>query len=137
MHALPLLRQLGEDLSHPLLLQVPPWEEKLMLCFALDNVFLSSLGQGGQRLETPFFVRYALQRLVAVEGHFLLPVAYGFLVLLPGGPGLIGLEGDLVEDGAVLGSLLVQLLAVDQRATRRYGQQEEAHRGLPVWEGSG
>jgi hypothetical protein len=31
----------------------------------------------------------------------------------------------------------VQLLAVDQRATRRDGQQEEAHRGLPVWVESG
>ena len=135
MHALSFYRQLGHDVGNPLLLQVPPGEQKLMLCLAIDDVLSPLVGQNRHRLEAPFLIRDALQRLIAIEGDFLLPVAWGFLVLLPGGPGLVGLDGDLVENGAVLGSFLVQLLAVEQRAPRRDGQQEQAHRELPDWEG--
>jgi hypothetical protein len=141
MHALALQGQLGEDLRDALLLEVAAGEENLVLCGAVDDFLLAARGEGGQRLQAPFLVGDALEGMVAVEGDFFLPVADGLFVLFPGGPRLIGLEGEFVEKGAVLGGFLVQLFAVDEGAAGGNGEEEETHGGRGgvgvVWCGGG
>ena len=81
-------------------------------------------------LEPPFGVGYAPEGMVAVDGNLLLPPPDGLFILLPCGPCLVRLDGDLLEYGALARSLFVQLLAVDQRPARGDGEEEEAHGGV-------
>ena len=127
IHALLFRRELLQYGGHLVLREVQSWIHDLVLFTAVDDGLLALLGQRGQGLEPPFFERDAVEGLVAGEGNALLPVERGLGVLLPGDPGLAGLGGDAVEEAALAGGLVVQLLAVDEGAAGGDGQQEEAH----------
>lgn len=127
VHGLALLREFPDDARDLIPGEEQAGEDDVVLFTALDDGLFALRGEGGDGLEAPFLEGDALEGLVAGQRHALLPGEGRLFVLLPGDPCLARLVGELVEQRALAGGLLVQLLAVQQRAARGDGQQEEAH----------
>lgn len=84
------------------------------------------LRRGWYSLESPFFIWYPPEKLIALYGNLLLPALF---CPLPACPCLRSLGKYALSNRRLLSrsQLLLYAFAVDERPSRGDGQQEEAH----------
>lgn len=127
MQRLPLRRQPSQNLRHFPGIHKRARVQALQLHLPIIDILQPLARRRRDGLETPFLEGDAPEEGVAVDGDFFLPPFFRFL---PGGPGGGGFVDDALADGgfgAWDGGRVRDAFAVDERAARGDGEEEEAH----------
>lgn len=100
--------------------------DQLDLVLALELLLLLARRHGRDGLEAPFLIGDPPEGMVAVVDDLFLPAA---VLLLPSGPELGGLCGDLVGEALLAVGGDAEALAVEERAVRGQGEEVDTHDG--------